>query len=527
MVSKSGNRRTFPISSLLLALLLLLISTGAAHAILQNFKLSGGNISGGNVSSFKISPDGAHTVIRGDIRVNDRVELFSVPTLGGERIRLSHDLPMNCNVGGYSIIPGNKHVVYYVITDAAWPNHCGLYAVPIEGGMQIELDPATDGFALQHIKISDDGLNVFFLLAPIPADRPKILYRVPIGGGSRVALDEVDGPLAYEITPDNVHIVILEDGYRLVLSDLYGAKTTLTEGTILNFKITSDGTHVIYKESTTLGDELFSIPIGGGTPQKLNGPLTSGGDVDDYTITPDGNYVVYTADETVDEMVLLFQAPTDGSSSRIHLLPPLSPTPGRGVESFKITPNSKGVVYNADLLVDGRFDIFSVPIEGGTNKQLNLGMINDGDVFTYEITPNSLGVIMIMDYYEDLVNEVFAVLIDGSWGVKLNDTLVEGGDVDRFVISPDSQGVVYLADQEEDAVINLYAVPSTGGTPVQVNPALNGDGDVMPEYDITPDSKGVVYLADQELNDVFELFVTYDFQQTYLPVIVKSAVFIP
>ena len=521
MFNHSSNRRTFPVSSLLVALILVFVGSSTVHAILRNIKLSGGNISGGDAESFRISSDGVHTVFRGDIRVNDRVELFSVPTLGGERVRLSHDLPVNCNVGGYSIIPGNEQVVYYVITDAAWPNHCGLYAVPIEGGLQIELDPATDGFALQYIKISGDGSNVFFVLAQIPADRPKILYRVPIGGGSKVAVDEVDGPLLYELTPDNAHIVILEDGYRLVLSDLHGAKTTLIEGTILNFKITPDGTHIIYKETTTSGNELFSIPIGGGTPQKLNSPLTSGGDVHDYAITPDSNYVVYTADETVDEMVLLFQAPADGSSSRIHLLPPLSPTPGRGVESFKITPNSKGVVYNADLLVDGRFDIFSVPIEGGTNRQLNFGMINDGDVFTYEITPNSLGVIMIMDYYADLVNELFAVLIDGSWGVKLNDTLVEGGDVYRFVISPDSQGVVYLADQEEVAVTNLYAVPSTGGTPVQVNPALIVNGDVMPDYDITPDSKGVVYLADQELNDVFELFVTFDFQQTYLPMILN------
>ncbi len=521
MFNQSGNRKASPILSLLLALILVLTGSSTVHAILRNIKLSGGNISGGDVSSFRISPDGAHTVIRGDIRVNGVEELFSVPTLGGDRIRLSHNLPENCNVGGYSILADNEHVVYYVLTNDAWPNHCGLFVAPIEGGSQIELDPATEGFALHYITISGDGLNVFFVLAPIPADRPQTLYRVPIGGGSRVALDEIDGALKYEIPPDNAHIVILEGGHRLVLSDLEGAKTSLTDGTILNFKITPDGTHVIYTETTTSGDELFSIPISGGTPQKLNGPLTSGGDVLDYAITPDSNYVVYRADEIEDDFVLLYQAPADGSSSRIPLLPSLPPVPGMGVHTFKITPNSKGVVYNADLRIDGMFDLFSVPIEGGTNHQLNIGMINEGDVFDYEITPNSLGVIFICDYYIDQVDELFAVLIDGSWGVKLNDTLVEGGDVDRFVISPNSQGVVYLADQEEDTVNNLYAVPSTGGTPVQVNPALIDNGDVLPEYDITPDSKGVVYLADQELNDVFELFVTYDFQQSYLPMILK------
>jgi hypothetical protein len=526
MFNHSSNRRTFPISSLLVALILVFVGSSTVHAILQNIKLSGGNISGGQVHNFMISPDGRFTVFRGDLRVDEKDELFSVPTLGGDRIRLSHNIPEECNVSQYFLSQDSAKVVYYVRDDTLWPNHCGLFVVPIQGGSQIELDAAEEGVDLQKIMISGDGQNVFFVFIPMPSDRPQVLYRVPIGGGARVAISgEIEGALSYDLTPDNAHIVFLEDldtgPARLVRSDLNGTEALLANGMIHEFRLTPDGTHVIYSETTASGVELFSIPIGGGSPVPLNGLMVDGGNVSGFAITPDSRFVVYTADETVDEMTLLFQVPVDGSSDRIHLIPDMFAIPGRNVEEFLITPNSKGVVYMADFLMDERYDLFSVAIEGGTNYRLNTGMINTGDIKKFVITPNSLGVIIMMDYYTDGVDELFAVLIDGSWGVKLNDTPVESGDILDFVISPDSQGVVYLADQEYDDVRNLYAVPSTGGTAVKVHPDLIYGGEISYFFKITPDSRGVIYRADQELDEVFELFITYDFEQIYLPIIMK------
>jgi hypothetical protein len=46
--------------------------------------------------------------------------------------------------------------------------------------------------------------------------------------------------------------------------------------------------------------ELYSVPIAGGTPVKLNGPLPAGGEVSVFVFSPDSATVVYGADQEVD-----------------------------------------------------------------------------------------------------------------------------------------------------------------------------------------------------------------------------------
>ena len=245
---------------------------------------------------------------------------------------------------------------------------------------------------------------------------------------------------------------------------------------------------------------------------------------DNFEITPDSAYVVYMADETLLGMKELYRAPVDGSTTRVNLTPW-----GDGITSFKISPDSQWVVYRADFHDAEKFDLYSVPISGGLWNKLSKGMILEGDVteHQYEIAPNSAGVILIADYDTDSKDELFAVNMTGTWGVRLNSELPPEGDVIDFRISHNSQGVVYRADQDVDEVFNLYLVPSIGGTsPVRLNPDLVEGGDVghplyLYPFDITPDDKGVVYIADQEADEVDELFITYDYQMIYLPVIVK------
>jgi hypothetical protein len=44
---------------------------------------------------------------------------------------------------------------------------------------------------------------------------------------------------------------------------------------------------------------------------KLNGDLVSEGDVEEFVISPDSKYVVYTADQETDEVIELFVSYTD------------------------------------------------------------------------------------------------------------------------------------------------------------------------------------------------------------------------
>ena len=85
---------------------------------------------------------------------------------------------------------------------------------------------------------------------------------------------------------------------------------------MLDFAISPDSARVVYlaDQDTDTLNELWSVPLSGGTVTKLNRTLVAGGDVQAFLISPDSDSVVYGADQdadTVDE--LLAVAITGGS----------------------------------------------------------------------------------------------------------------------------------------------------------------------------------------------------------------------
>ncbi len=156
-------------------------------------------------------------------------------------------------------------------------------------------------------------------------------------------------------------------------------------------------------------DELYSVPIAGGTAVRLNQPLVAGGDV---------------------------------------------------FESYRITPNGLGVVYVADQHTDDVYEIYSVPVVGGTVYKLNPTLVSGGDVGGFFlVAKNNLGVVYTADQDVDGVTELYAASIFGGAVQKLNGTLTAGGDVyyASIKIAPDSRAVIYRADQEVDDKFELYA----------------------------------------------------------------------
>mgnify|MGYP000259414930 CR=1 FL=1 len=59
-----------------------------------------------------------------------------------------------------------------------------------------------------------------------------------------------------------------------------------------DFAISPTSTHVVFKSDTRVDDvyELYSVPISGGTPTKLNPNIGGGKDVSSFVITPDGEF---------------------------------------------------------------------------------------------------------------------------------------------------------------------------------------------------------------------------------------------
>jgi hypothetical protein len=172
---------------------------------------------------------------------------------------------------------------------------------------------------------------------------------------------------------------------------------------------------------------------------------------------------------------------------------------------WAISPNSRYAVFIADIEVDGRNDIYSVPLTGTTPIKLNPPLVAGGYVQRFAITADSQYVLYIADQEVDNREELYRVPITGGPALKLNGPLVSGGNVTEVRVDPDNVRVVYKADQQANDVFEIYSVSMAGGTPVKLNSALVAGGDVN-AFEVDPISNRVVYTADQEVDGRYEIY---------------------
>ncbi len=327
-------------------------------------------------------------------------------------------------------------------------------------------------------RISSDGSRVVYNYeGVVQADRG--LYSVPIGG-----------PPAVMLNPPMV-----------------------VGGTVLGYEVSPDGTAVVYQadQETDGIRELYSVPIGGGTAVKLNGPLVSGGEVVPcvpnkcWAISPDSTRVVYLAEQDADNVRELYSVPIAGGTPE-----KLNKTLPNGADvwlSFGITSNSERVVYLADQEDYGVRELYSVLIGGGQNKRLNGALVINGDVSDYQIAPDASFVVYRADQDVDGVYELYVASITGQGQPqKISGTLVAGGSVTNdFVIGPDGSWVVYLADQDTDGTYEIYKVATDGSGGIRLSGAM-APGGYVSTFALSPDGQYVVYVADQELATYLDLY---------------------
>ncbi len=228
---------------------------------------------------------------------------------------------------------------------------------------------------------------------------------------------------------------------------------------------------------------------------KLNSALPMGGDVSQFLISTDNSRVVYRADQDTDEVFELYSVPlTGGTVTKLN-----NPMVSGGdiyFNNFLISPDNSTVVYIADQDTDGVAELYSVPIGGGTVTKLNDPLVNGGQVsFPFSISPDNSTVVYTADQDTDNEIELYSVPLGGGTVTKLNDPLVNGGDVFTIKISPNSNRVIYLADQDTDNVFELYSVPIGGGTVTKLNGTLASLANVSGFYLISPDNSKVLYMA--------------------------------
>jgi Tol biopolymer transport system component len=292
------------------------------------------------------------------------------------------------------------------------------------------------------------------------------------------------------------------------------------DGYFTSIEISPDSSWVVYSASQDvyLTIELYSVPIDGPSSAsgKLNTSIVAEGDVHEFRISSDSQYVVYKADLRTNDVIEIFSVPIGGppaESARLNL----AYATGGTATHFRISPDGERVAYFEVPGAPTHYDLYSVPISGPASSRIQLNPVSPAlDIAYYpEIAPDGQRVVYLAERGGSGVREVFSVPIDGPAAdtVKLNGDLGAEGDVGTVRISPDGQRVAYVADPEYlffNDVFRLYSVPVTGPPTIVSLNLLHGiEGgflDVMGNFRFTPDGRRVIYMGDQAVDDVFEVY---------------------
>jgi Tol biopolymer transport system component len=369
-----------------------------------------------DLDTFRFTSDGSRVVFEAASRV-----IYSVPTTGGAVATLGTGT--GSFLPRYRIAPDGTRVVFTFDADGTMgPGETQIYSVPVTGGMATQLSnqsqiflPGTNGGLAAPHAITPDSMTVLFFAAngqelwitPIDQMSPVKLagplaiygpdfrltpdgttavftagsfpayriYRVPLDGstteqpvsgvGQNVIVSE------YQMSPNGqifVYRVFGGGKYRLFRVSLAGGDDTAITpampgglGPYNGYRFDPTGLRVVYlaEQITTNVLELFSVPIGGGTPVALSkNPMPSTGDVflGSVQVSSDAITVIYSADQDTDTVNELFSAGL-ASGGPIKLHPNLAPDKDVAADPL-LTPDGQKVVYVADQETNDLFELF-------------------------------------------------------------------------------------------------------------------------------------------------------------------------
>lgn len=281
---------------------------------------------------FRLTSDSQNVVYRAENNENNIFEIFKVVVTGGAPIKLSTQAPESVGPN-YILTQDSTRIVYKASR---------LYSVPLNGSVT-QLSPDDVG----SFKVSSDSQRVVYRSDHRIASQTE-LFSVPIGGGATArinhdlaASDDVDFTYQLSATAQRVVYRIRKSGNNLNLKELYSAPITggpmvrlnanMPAGGVIenNFEISANGKLLIYVAQQNSADkkELFSVSITGGVPERLNDDLAAGGNVMggnnslDYYLSRDGKFVIYLADQNVDEQREIFARELPRSNDDDFCLP--------------------------------------------------------------------------------------------------------------------------------------------------------------------------------------------------------------
>jgi dipeptidyl aminopeptidase/acylaminoacyl peptidase len=420
-------------------------------------KLNTPLVAGGQVYDFEISSNSQRVVYKADQEFLGNVDLYSVPIDGSsDPVRLSSIFTLGGFISQFVISPNSERVVYIANQDDF--DAFELFSVNINGGSPATLnDPLpTNGNVVEFV-ISPDSSRVVYVADQV-TDEVYELRSVPLNDGPTIRLNS-----AFSGDQD-VHSFNWGSGSNCG-AQVSGDRVEDYFVAVSSFAVSPNGQRVVYcADPDTDGIfELFSVPLTGGVPVKLNVPPGAFGGIERFEISADSARVIFLIENApnFDSVFELYSAPLAGGSAPTKLSDEM--VDNGNVDIFGITSNSNFVVFSADRLIQGTVELFSTPVDGtGEPNLLNNLLVQDGNVAAFVISPDGSKVAFIADDEELNVFELsFNVIDGGEPASKISDPLVANGDVFDVIVASDSDAVVYHADQDTDSVNEIYETDFT------------------------------------------------------------------
>jgi Tol biopolymer transport system component len=334
----------------------------------------------------------------------------------------------------------------------------------------------------------------------------------------------------FKISPDGHWVVFKSNADDFNTLEIYSVPITggvpvrlngplTSPAGVLDFEIDTTSSRVVYiADQATVGvNELFSVSIAGGPTVRLSDNLVAGGNVSSFQISPDGTRVVYRADQAANNFFEIFAVEIFGGAEiRLN-----APSGVFSVESFQISPDGTRVVYRQANVIPPlpggiRIDIAinSTSIGGGVPVRINGAYTSEQHIVggDYQISPNSERVVFTEAISNPLGGPNFtyfrsATLFGGDPIVLStgSGSPFPNASISSFQFTPNSSRVIFRGNHETPVSQELFSVPVTGGMVDKLSAPIAAGGSIF-SFSISPDSSRVVYRGDVETDGIAELF---------------------
>lgn len=402
------------------------------------------------------APDGGYRIYS---------QLF--PPLFGEPIALSPDMDVNYHNQEIAISHDSRRVVYKADLEQA--GSFDLYSVPIWGGTPIMLNEGLPSYPprwVSQFKLTRTG-RVLFIAGH------KTLYSVPINGGTIITLAE-------NVTNTSRDpLLVTENGQRVVFTTASGTYSVATDGGAPILLVPSEGVTLAAAEMSSSIGTFDVVPEEPTWPEKR--------------LSPDGNWLVFLQKYVDDwgEGNEIFAVPMTGGTPVRLSLPLAAPWLPDVKSYFQITPDSQQVVFigRAPGGDYSSISILSVPISGGTPIVLGPAGETISNQYYFELTPDSSRVVGF--FKGDVALYIGSVPTAGGTPVVFS---TQSRMQWQFNITKDSRWVVFRSIEPEfSSQENIYSVPVAGGSLRLLSSNLAA-GEYFGGYFLTtPDSRRVLY----------------------------------